>query len=1130
MNPTSILSSGSTSSGLARLPLLGALALTALLAAGCPLQAPVNEQALTAITLAGVSPGQNVPLGAAGQTVAFTATPTVADGAAFATTLEWSSSNPAAVTVAATNNGLSVTLTAVATGQSTITGSGGGVSVQFTVTVNIVQQIATLVVTGPDTLALGGEPVTYTVTAKDSSGNTLSSASANWSFPGSSNLFELTGASTGASVTVRAIGVGSGTIQAAQQGFSGVAPKAVHATGTSVSVAVDPATGPYLVGTSVHLAATAHGAGSSTGSAARTAWTRTGSCTVSPASGAGTTVTASAAGQCVVTATLDTTLTQVTTLTFGAAPASVTLTGAATLEASTSGAYTAVVKDAGGAVISGVAVSFSGGGNVFSFTSASGVATVTGAMIGASTLTASVGNVSSAALPITVTPSSVEWTATTKSMLAGSTAQVALRAKNASGATIAFATVPSIGKSGSDLVVTFVAAGPTVSTPVILGDGTLGLSLTTLAQPTSGSFSGTAVLYGKTTTAALGLTVTGPDTVTLAVSNDTAAVGASVAVTASASLGGSAVTGATATIVNSGDAIFSPAPTTGSTPEPINVTVSGLGKASLVATVLGVSSSPAKVVYGVPNTLALTQGATAISAATPGTAQLGQAATPVVVTVKNASNGNVAWNQGTPAHGTLLLTSSAQGVATVGTCTNPFATLSCPITPVSAGTATLTATWASADGVKTTVATATLNVSAATAPAWPATPVRDATWSGPKRYDLSFSNATSSDGAIAYTIYAAPADTTDAALYVVGNVQAATLTDSPDGQRKLASIDLAAFSSRTVIGVRAKTAHSADSAGLRLVIGTTAATGFPGAIAFLAGRTVFEATVATGVVKPLYVLGADSAKGAQPERTAPRWSKTAAGHGYVGVTVSGQAQALYGRDPASTSLVVTPDQLMVQTDGHGCAASLLTRPTAAFDAPLGPTAALTRIFTTTQSSFVSCGRATVVTTAGGGQQILLHDVEQVAQVTDTGLVTIDNGWLRAADLSTTPVQEMDIASAQLTGVTAIAAWPGPGQTSLTPHTFVGSPTALTRYDHTPVLPATAVPVYTGDWTTQGSRRLERMVAVGENLLIVETSNNGAQRMLLKIDVSGGTAQVTTLADSTLSGDDPTLGSTTAAGN
>jgi hypothetical protein len=80
------------------------------------------------------------------------------------------------------------------------------------------------------------------------------------------------------------------------------------------------------------------------------------------------------------------------------------------------------------------------------------------------------------------------------------------------------------------------------------------------------------------------------------------------------------------------------------------------------------------------------------------------------------------------------------------------------------------------------------------------------------------------------------------------------------------------------------------------------------------------------------------------------------------------------------------------------------------------------------------------------------------------------------------------------------------------------------------LPTTPTTHYAGDWLGLAGKQVERMMVAGDLLLVVEVSTAGVGHEIWKVDIMGATAVKTVLATSATTGDEPTLGSSRAAGN
>ncbi len=1109
-------------------------ALLTVLCAGCPLQAPGIDAVFVAT---GVRITPSAQSAVAGTPITISAVATGADGTtgSGAATV-WTASGSCSVTPS-TGEQVSVNASSATACQVNAILSGAfTASVTLTFTAGPVATSLTLA--GPDAINLG-ETQTYTATAKDASGNTISAPSGlNWSVDGT--LFSVTaGAGTGAA-SVKAIGAGQGNVSVSI-GAVVATPKSVHAVATAVRIT--PSVQSANVGTAITVSAVSTGAAGATGLATKTVWTVTATggtgCSVSPQTGANVSVSASAAATCVVTATLDTTPTATTTLTFTAVvvPASLTIAGADILDVhATSSTYTATVKDAGGNLIPTAAVTWSSpSGAVLALTPSGQTTGLVANAVGAVTLQANVSGLAAVTKSITVNPVALAVTPASVNVVQSPNkttvfvGHASLQAKDASGVVVPFLANLQFG-AGLSETHTPSDSNFNFLVTALNGDGTVGLAFYDTSAPGA---SHTATLTGLGKSAALTVLVAAPDAVTLALKpGDSAAVGSSMTVTPSVTVGASTVDGAPVSLVAGGDAIF----TAGTVPGVATSTLSfspqlaHLGKATLTPSSLG-KTGILVTIYGVPASIGGTAGALAMSTVSALALQQG---TPVSAILTVRTQGNAAIDfAGEGAKGGTFAASilPVSGAPVSATCSAPTSTLACTLTASASGSAALHVVWTSQDAVKSVTADFPLSATAAAPPVFPSG-TYSATWTGPLDYAFSFPAADAASGAVIYDLYAssaANADTDDNVLFLAGNKTAGLATTGAGPLAAAFTVASGAFSSRYSFGLKAHTASSTDSLARRLTLQTQAATGLP-AVPFLAGRTVFEVSLA-GVVRPLFTVGAFAAT-AQLERTAPRWSPLdGSSFGLVGVLLNGQTQQLYARAAASTALAATAVGAALQTDAASCGSSALVRPTTALD--VLQNGAAVAAFTVTPQ-FHSCDSAQLIAVgAAGGQELAGHYVDQVAQLGASKLALTDRGSLTLLDLSGAAGVETAIASTKLASGALIAAVPAPGGGGAATVYTLDAPNGLRSYDVSGALPATAASVsaaatvFTTAFAAAGTP--VRMLAADAGHLVVECVSGGAHTLWVLATAAGVPAPVK-LVDATVILDAPTLGSSQAAGH
>ncbi|HMG69747.1 MAG TPA: Ig-like domain-containing protein, partial [Gemmatimonadaceae bacterium] len=264
-----------------------------------------------------------------------------------------------------------------------------------------------------------------TATTKDSTDAVLTGRSVTWS--SSNTAF----ATVDANGLVTGVAAGSATITATSEGKSGTS--AITVTATSVPVAtvtVDPTSASIVTGVTQQLTATTTDAAGNTLTGRNIAWTSdVGSVATVDAStglvtgvGSGTaTITATSEGKS-GTAVITVTAVSVATVTVSPSSASVVVGNTQQL--------TAVMKDAGGAVLTGRNVTWSSG-NAAATVDANGL--VTTVSVGSATITAtSEGKTGTSAITVTAVPvATVTVSPASSSVTAGATEQLTATAKDA---------------------------------------------------------------------------------------------------------------------------------------------------------------------------------------------------------------------------------------------------------------------------------------------------------------------------------------------------------------------------------------------------------------------------------------------------------------------------------------------------------------------------------------------------------------------------------------------------------------------------------------------------------------------------------------------------------------------------
>jgi uncharacterized protein YjdB len=204
----------------------------------------------------------------------------------------WASSAPQVASVDASG-----TVTAVAAGSATITGTSEGRTASAAITVTVVP-VAAISVTPGSAALMVGQSASFSAVATDASGNVLGGRTITWS---SANTSIAKVSSLG---LVTAIGAGTTTIRASAEGKTGSAQVVVTAPNPPApvaSVVVNPATTNLVVGGTVTLSATVRDASGATLSGRVVTWS-TSSAQIATVSDAGV-VTAVATGSATITAT-----------------------------------------------------------------------------------------------------------------------------------------------------------------------------------------------------------------------------------------------------------------------------------------------------------------------------------------------------------------------------------------------------------------------------------------------------------------------------------------------------------------------------------------------------------------------------------------------------------------------------------------------------------------------------------------------------------------------------------------------------------------------------------------------------------------------------------------------------------
>jgi len=288
-------------------------------------------------------------LAAFGATQLFTATARDADGTAISgVTFTWTSSDPAIATVDAATG----VATAVANGAVTITAQAGDAT--GTASLTVTQAIAAVAVTPPTaTLDALGATQAFTATARDANDNAVAGAAFTWAStdPATATVDPATGLAT-------AVANGTVTISATSGGVTGTASLTVSQVAVSVAVTPGEAT-LTAAGQTAQFTATARDANAQLVAGATFVWS-TSDPLVAAVDAATGMATAVGNGLSTITATTGTasgsaalTVAQVIT-SVDVTPASATLTAFGATQA-----FTATARDANGAIVSDVTVTWS---------------------------------------------------------------------------------------------------------------------------------------------------------------------------------------------------------------------------------------------------------------------------------------------------------------------------------------------------------------------------------------------------------------------------------------------------------------------------------------------------------------------------------------------------------------------------------------------------------------------------------------------------------------------------------------------------------------------------------------------------------------------------------------------------
>jgi hypothetical protein len=470
----------------ARVP-VGALGLAWLLVlAGCPLQSPTFETGTTGLVVSASSASPLVD-------DAITLTALAPSGDADPARAVWTTNDPSVLSLGATS-GPSITAHALKAGTARVSVVAG--AFQSAVTITVLGAIGGIKVVGPKSFARG-DVVTYSASVTDIAGRTIIATPA-WTASGAL-AFERTGANTGPSIRVRAIGLGAGAITASAGGRSSqIVVDVVASRGQLVILATDGTPLPAMVASGENLSLAAAYAG--TGEPATDAgWTAEGACKLIGGSGATVSVMEIATGSCTVTA--DAKGMRATSTFAFVAVTSLKITGdTGPLTIGESRTFTAVGL-AGTAQSGSIAVTWSTPDEQVLSLAPSGTSVkVTAIGVGEAQLVAKIaqadGQVSVAMVDLVVAPVSIQISAPATHVLPGASTTVTALALGANGAAARFTSAASLSVSGADGFTTVGAGVPQ-------GDG----SVTFALSGAKASSPKVTVSFGAVTSNALSFTL-----------------------------------------------------------------------------------------------------------------------------------------------------------------------------------------------------------------------------------------------------------------------------------------------------------------------------------------------------------------------------------------------------------------------------------------------------------------------------------------------------------------------------------------------------------------------------------------------------------------------------------------------
>jgi hypothetical protein len=582
------------------------LALVACLG-GCPLQTPTFQPVPPALR---VSASLAAPL--VGDTITLTVkSPTGGDVAG----ARWTTTDGTVVALSQAS-GTTVTATAVKLGVASLGVSAGGL--RGSVTITVLQSVGQIDLMGPTALVVGATG-TYAATKVTDPGGRALSTTLTWEASGSV-AFATPDVNSGASMTVRAIGVGPGTVKAMAGGEMAQIDVMVSAESGQLVIARADGTPVGTLGSGDALALEASYS-TSKQLADDAQWTWTGACKLLGGSGATVSVQAAGNGSCTVTAVA---MGMSAAVTFPVASVTgVKITGmTGPLGLGETRTLTATGL-AGMDVLAPVAVTWATSNTqVLSIEPAGTTVKVTALAVGDATLTADLGKTAMDSIDLTVLASAIKIAAPSSQIFEGSSTTVTATPFGPTGTAGRFATTAGLAISGAT---GFTTVGPPILTPD--GTVTFGLAGANADSPT------VTVSLGAIVSNTLAFSVAKIASVTIVGPQGPVRVGSTVDLTAAPlDASGKVIAGDVATTWTDGNGVYQfPA---GATLH-VTATAAKLGTASIVATIMGISSAP----FASPVQPAMV----AITAFTPGTIALPGGAATTVVTILDSS-GNVVPN------------------------------------------------------------------------------------------------------------------------------------------------------------------------------------------------------------------------------------------------------------------------------------------------------------------------------------------------------------------------------------------------------------------------------------------------------------------------------------------------------